>query len=86
MASWAEQLGDRIKGKLGGVGSYGFDDALNEAIRETIEEAARRCCDADVIEVRGGGSYYAQLGDGRASLNGAAADILAMLNDEGAAK
>jgi len=51
------------------------------AMKEAIEEAARRVREGEVIETSGD-TYYAQLGDGRATLQAAADDILAMLEDK----
>jgi len=55
-------------------GSVGGDDDLHGAIREGMERAAKIVDDADVVECRRN-TYYAQLGDARATLLAAAKEI-----------
>ena len=75
--SWASDAVERLRQPHNNGSAW----AVERAIRETIEECARRVREGEVIEAWTE-TYYAQLGDGRATLRAAADDILAMLKEE----
>jgi hypothetical protein len=54
---------------------------LVRALREAVEEAARRVRDTDQEEAKGD-TYYAQLGDAAATREACAKAVEAMLTDE----
>jgi len=81
--SWASEKVDELA-HLFGFGDLRIGrDLAKRAIEDAVKEAARRAREADVVEVSDlSSSYYAQLGDARASLQEAANEILAMLEDK----
>lgn len=86
MVSWAGRKADEMCQRGFALEFGSKHRAFTVLIRETIEEAARRCEDTDVVEAPRRDTYYAQLGDGRATLQEAARSIRAMLADDGAEK